>query len=610
MVESKPTGEASEAKARQKVFDKCFFGRYCLIDQISKGGMSDIYLAKITGIGGFQKPLVLKKLQPQFSDKPSYVKRFLNEADTLGRLNHSNIVQILDMGIIDGEYYIAMEYIEGRNVAHIISKAIKTGRMPSLEFALFVVLEVARGLAYSHRKQGPSGESLMLVHQDVNTFNIMVSYEAEVKIIDFGIARIFLDPTTGDGLPVVGKLLYFSPEQLQKRPLDRRVDIYGTGALLYELITGRRLVDHQETVTDTVKKILATDVRDVVTRNDRIPADLKPILVRAMAFHPEERYPWMEEMIEDLKAVAKRRALDLDQGHFAAYMRQQFLREILLDQRRMRRLISGAPPVKRLRAPERVATLPAGASAALTSVPPDLALTPESWQFKDLEISGRDGSTLVVRSVNFKTGRMIFRQGDPGTDVYVILKGKVRIFLRVGKERQTVSVLGPGDFFGETALLNEPRREVSAEVKEDCSLVSLDRGTFFKFLDEALTRKILANLVEKIRDTRYLMQGLLLKDTLSLLLHALRFFDRKLGQRNGRDIDLGELKGFFGLQDNELMRRYLRKLESLDVLQANDQVVRVKNAEKLETILGMLSAPGQFGSGSRAVPDTGSTDRR
>lgn len=572
--------------------------------------MSDIYLAKITGIGGFQKPLVLKKLQPQFSDKPSYVKRFLNEADTLGRLNHSNIVQILDMGIIDGEYYIAMEYIEGRNVAHIISKAIKTGRMPSLEFALFVVLEVARGLAYSHRKQGPSGESLMLVHQDVNTFNIMVSYEAEVKIIDFGIARIFLDPTTGDGLPVVGKLLYFSPEQLQKRPLDRRVDIYGTGALLYELITGRRLVDHQETVTDTVKKILATDVRDVVTRNDRIPADLKPILVRAMAFHPEERYPWMEEMIEDLKAVAKRRALDLDQGHFAAYMRQQFLREILLDQRRMRRLISGAPPVKRLRAPERVATLPAGASAALTSVPPDLALTPESWQFKDLEISGRDGSTLVVRSVNFKTGRMIFRQGDPGTDVYVILKGKVRIFLRVGKERQTVSVLGPGDFFGETALLNEPRREVSAEVKEDCSLVSLDRGTFFKFLDEALTRKILANLVEKIRDTRYLMQGLLLKDTLSLLLHALRFFDRKLGQRNGRDIDLGELKGFFGLQDNELMRRYLRKLESLDVLQANDQVVRVKNAEKLETILGMLSAPGQFGSGSRAVPDTGSTDRR
>ena len=169
------TGQAP-SRFRQRVFEPRVFGRYCLIDQISKGGMSDIYLAKIVGEAGFQKPLVIKKLIPRYATKSSFVKRFVNEAKTLARLNHSNIVQVLDMGIIDGEYYIALEYIEGRNVAHITSKTAKTGRSPSLEFVLHVVMEIARGLAYSHRKKGETGENLMLVHQDINVFNLRITH--------------------------------------------------------------------------------------------------------------------------------------------------------------------------------------------------------------------------------------------------------------------------------------------------------------------------------------------------------------------------------------------------------------------------------------------------
>jgi serine/threonine-protein kinase len=140
----------------------------------------------------------------------------------------------------------------------------------------------------------------MLVHQDVNSFNVMISYEAEVKIIDFGIARIFLDKATSNGLPITGKLLYFSPEQLLRKNLDRRVDIYGTGVLLYELLTGERLVKHQETIPQTVKTILEMDILSKVREHDRIPEHLKPVLVRAMASDRNKRYSWMEELIDAL----------------------------------------------------------------------------------------------------------------------------------------------------------------------------------------------------------------------------------------------------------------------------------------------------------------------
>jgi eukaryotic-like serine/threonine-protein kinase len=323
--------ETSPSKSRQVVFEPVTFGRYRLIDQISKGGMSDIFLAKISSVAGFQKPLVIKKLLPVYANKPRYVRRFINEARTLSRLNHSNIVQVTDMGVIDSEYYIAMEYVEGRNIAHILSKASKTGRRPSMDFIFQVVLEVAKGLAYAHKRKGVGGENLMLVHQDVNAFNVMVSYEAEVKIIDFGIAQAFLDKTNRSGFPVAGKLLYFSPEQIQRKPLDRRVDIYGTGVLLYELLTGERLIKHQETVSDTIKMILQMDISKKLENEDRIPAPLKPILIKTMALKPDDRYSWMEDMSEDLRRVVRKLRLNMDCAGMAGYMREQFTRELVLD---------------------------------------------------------------------------------------------------------------------------------------------------------------------------------------------------------------------------------------------------------------------------------------
>jgi len=576
----------------QKVFRPQMFGRYCLVDQISKGGMSDIYLAKISGFGGFTKPVVVKKLQPRYSNKPRYVKRFINEANTLARLNHANIVQVLDMGTIDGEYFIAMEYIEGRNAAYILVKAAKTGSKPSLAFIIHMICELARALAYSHRKKGPEGQDLLLVHQDVNSFNVMVSYEACVKIIDFGIAQIFLDKSGREELPVTGKLLYFSPEQIQRKPLDRRVDIYGTGALLYEFLTGERLVQHGQTVEETVRMILELDIEEKIRNNDRIPAEIRPILGRALAFDPENRYPWMEEMIADLRSVAKKLNLDQDTTEFSSYLRTLFQREILLDRRRMRKLLSVDVPgatLATLNRPPKEPRVPASEAYGNLSG----GLTTSSWPFDESGTPTDRQIGFVAKTVCFRNGTLIFAQGDTGNEVYVIQKGKVRLFLGAGHTRQTIGILREGDFFGETVLLDERRRTVSARAESDCQLLCLEKNVFLRLTDNELQLRIILNLVEKLSEATSLLECTSHEDTLSRLIYALLFRMRRCAYRNGTDIDLVELKDRFRIEDGLLMEKYLKKLESLDIVKTENKSVQIKDEAKLQQILDILSRRGR-----------------
>lgn len=579
--------DTSSSKSRQVVFEPATFGRYRLIDQISKGGMSDIFLAKISSVAGFQKPLVIKKLLPQYANKPRYVRRFINEARTLSRLNHSNIVQVTDMGVIDSEYYIAMEYVEGRNVAHMLSKAAKTGRHPSQELILHIVLEVARGLAYAHKKRGPGGENLMLVHQDVNAFNVMISYEAEVKIIDFGIAQAFLDKTSRNGFPVAGKLLYFSPEQIQRKPLDRRVDIYGTGVLLYELLTGERLIKHQETVSDTIKMILQMDISKKLKDENKIPEEIKPILIKAMALKADDRYPWVEDMVADLREVMKKLGLVMDYAASATYMKEQFTREMVLDRRRMRKLLADEYPRRGL-----------PGTAQKRNKEPSLCLLDRliklrSGSFRD--ITGIEPGEIEtgLRTVKFNADRIIFRQGDTGTDVYVVEKGKVRIFFNVGNIRQTIATIGPGDFFGDSSLLENVRR-VSALADDNCTLIAIEKDLYTKLMGNDTAREVVLHLEKKVHDVMCLLESTLLEDSLSKLIHALLFFQRRAAQENGTEIELSEIADVFRLESNTQTAKYLEKLQSLEVLSFDDRVVRVSNCDKLENILSVLSGRGKL----------------
>ncbi len=566
-----------------------FLGRYCIVDRVSKGGMSNIFLGKSTGFGGFQRPLVIKKLLTEYSKTKRHVTRFINEGKTLALLNHSNIVQVIDMGMIESQYFIAMEYIEGRNAAHVISRAKSNGIRLPLELATHILLDTAKGLAYAHKKKDSAGQSLMLVHQDLNSFNVMISYEGEVKVIDFGIARKFLDAPNNKETPVAGKLIYFSPEQLQNKPVDKRVDIYGAGVLLYELLTGDRLVDHQETVAQTVKYILEMDAREKVEKEQRIAEELKPILYKTLAADPDDRYPSMDELIDDLRKAINDLSLEHDTGEFSEFMHTQFRTEIVRDRRRLRKLLLSGGLGDGLK------TSQSNASNTLKRRGLLAAFMRQSDHGagldQDQEIPQQD---VLPRAISFPEGRTIFEQGDLGTNFYLIQSGSVRIFIKVGSVEQTLEILTQGDMFGETALLNPAIRVTSAQAIEDCNLMSIPKEAFRSLVSEELARKLVTRMAEKLRDANGLIESGMLDDSLTRFIFALVYFYRRTPNLEELQVDFDEIENIFGVKRDEKIEKYLEKLHMLDALEKNGNSFILKDFEKLSNIFEILTSSGRL----------------
>ena len=219
------------------------FGRYVLLHRISRGGMGEIFLAKLGEIQGFEKPIIIKKLLPDLSQDREFLQKFVTEAQITIKLSHGNIAQVYEVGMVDGEYFLAMEYVNGRDLRSLANRCAERRYTLSPEICLLLVREVANALAYAHRRKDESGESLDLVHCDISPPNVLVSYEGEVKVIDFGIARSAIMRGLESEDVGFGKFGYMAPEQLIRgATLDRRTDIYATGVVLHELLTGRRLL--------------------------------------------------------------------------------------------------------------------------------------------------------------------------------------------------------------------------------------------------------------------------------------------------------------------------------------------------------------------------------
>jgi len=253
--------------------------------------MAELYLASASGPMGLRRRLALKKILPQFAGDPGFVEMFLSEARIASELSHPNLAQVYEVGEVDGSYFIAMEYVDGPNLRTLVAKAREAGKPLSPYLAARIVAHASDGLGYAHEYCDPeSGEPLNIIHRDISPDNIIIARNGAVKVLDFGIAKTTSQsPHTRTGV-VKGKLAYMAPEQMARKPMDHRADIYSLGVVLYELLAGTRPYD----VQDDIALIHAIALREpfvpLATRRPGIPEGLCAIVEKALAYEPGERH--------------------------------------------------------------------------------------------------------------------------------------------------------------------------------------------------------------------------------------------------------------------------------------------------------------------------------
>jgi serine/threonine protein kinase len=233
------------------------FGEYTLLRRIAVGGMAEVYVAKTGGVAGFEKLVALKVIHPRLSEDEHFTQMLVEEAKIAVLLTHVNIAQTFDLGKIDDTYFIAMEFIEGADAYRVMRRCTELRKAIPIDVATFIVAEMCSGLDYAHRKRDPdSGQPLDIVHRDISPQNVLISSAGEVKIVDFGIAKAASRSTQTEVGVIKGKYYYMSPEQAWGDPMDHRSDVFSTGVVLYELLTGRMLYQDADVATllDTVRK--------------------------------------------------------------------------------------------------------------------------------------------------------------------------------------------------------------------------------------------------------------------------------------------------------------------------------------------------------------------
>lgn len=298
-------------------------GRYRIIERIAEGGMAVVDRAEALGPGGFRRELVLKRIRPRYSRDPRFARMFEDEARIVSQLNHPNIVHIYEFGQIDGDYFLAMEYVPGVDLTRLIERLRRGGEPVPLPLAVFVTVEVCRALDYAHRKRSSDGKALDIIHRDVGPANVLISREGGVKLADFGIARAAeRKEQTLDGV-VKGKVAFMSPEQLRGEPLDGRSDLFAAGVLLYQL-----LADQHPFATDrdaeTIKRALTYQWPPPSSFNPEIPPALDRIVMKATSRDRFERHETAAELAADLEGFLFEARLRASASELSALMKRLY----------------------------------------------------------------------------------------------------------------------------------------------------------------------------------------------------------------------------------------------------------------------------------------------
>lgn len=303
------------------------FGNYFLLKKIATGGMAELFKAKKSGAEGFEKLLAIKLILPHLSGNEEFISMFIDEAKVAALLNHQNIVQIYDLGRIENSYCIVMEYVRGKDLRTVLHRGMKTKSPLPVEHACLITAQALAGLSYAHRKKD-KGKDLGIVHRDISPQNILVSYEGEVKIVDFGIAKAATQSRDTRVGVLKGKISYMSPEQAHGRPLDMRSDVFSTGVVFYEMLTGKKLFQG-DTDLNTLEKVREAKVEPLPTElNGAVPKELEGILLKSLAKEPEQRFQTASEMEEALLAFMRKAGYSTSANSLSQQMCGLFRQEI------------------------------------------------------------------------------------------------------------------------------------------------------------------------------------------------------------------------------------------------------------------------------------------
>ncbi|RKH14382.1 serine/threonine protein kinase [Corallococcus sp. CA047B] len=266
------------------------FGRYELVSWLGRGGMAETWRAQLVGDAGVTKPVLIKKVLPEYADDEAFISMFISEARISATLSHGNVAQVFDFGRVDGEYFLAMEFVDGQPLHRVLKRAMKSGlaALP-VPLAVFIAMEMCRGLHYAHTRTNGSGKPLGIVHRDISPDNVLVGYEGQVKIVDFGIAKAQLlrGFKTAPGV-VKGKYLFFSPEQARGEDVDARSDVWATGVVLYELLCGKLPVEGPPHVV--MMRVEHGEIPAPNLLRPDLPKELNDIVMKALTPDRNQRF--------------------------------------------------------------------------------------------------------------------------------------------------------------------------------------------------------------------------------------------------------------------------------------------------------------------------------
>ena len=323
------------------------FGKYKLTERLAFGGMAEVFLATVHGEAGFVKPVVIKRLHPRLNEDAEFVQMLIDEARITAQLTHGNICQVLDLGSVNDSYYLAMEFISGEDLRTIQDTWSRAGVTLPIETAVHIITEVLAGLDFAHRKEGPDGHPLGIIHRDISPQNILISYEGEVKVIDFGIAKARLRLVQTEAGVIKGKFRYMSPEQASGTNIDHRTDVFAAGVVLYELLRGE---PHSMDVADTevLRRMRRAEFEPLRKIRPEIPPTLEKLVKRALSVKPAARYPTAGDFRDALLAFLEKLGVRYGRSELARLMKQTFD----IDRRRRRSGSFSGPASIAPRSPE------------------------------------------------------------------------------------------------------------------------------------------------------------------------------------------------------------------------------------------------------------------